>query len=75
MKPCFCSELTMRDIKETVDTLRPLKIFINGKIAWDEDTDSLVKYETLFNLKLIVTEIKFTIVSLHHSHVMITAKQ
>ena len=51
----FCSELTMKDIKETVDSLRPLKIFVNDKIAWDEDTDSLTKYEALFNLNLIVT--------------------
>jgi hypothetical protein len=62
----------MKDVKETIDSLRPLKIYINGKVAWDEDNDSLAKYEALFKSDVIVTEIKFTIVSFHHSYVKIT---
>ena len=68
----FLSELTMEDIKETVDSLRPLKVYVNEKVVWDEDNDSLAEYEALFKPDIIVAEIKFTIVSFHHSYVKIT---
>lgn len=70
MKPC--SELKLPDIKPTVDSLRPLKIIVNKKVIWDEDYDDMSKYEAIFRVGYIVTEIKFTIVSWHHSYVEIT---
>lgn len=72
MQAPICSSLTMRDIKETVDSLRPIRVYVDDKLAWDEDNDVLIKYEGLFRLDLIVTKIEFTIVSLHHSYVKIT---
>lgn len=70
MKPC--SELRLPDIKPTVDSLRPIKIIVNKKVIWDDEHDSMSKYEAIFRVKYIVTEIKFTIVSFHHSCVEIT---
>ncbi len=65
------SELTMADIKETVDSLRPIRITINKAVVWDDNYDDLKKYDAIFTFNYIVTEIKFKIVSFHHSYVEI----
>lgn len=65
------SELTMADIKTTVNSLNPIRITINKAVVWDDNYDDLLKYDAIFKLNYIVKEIKFKIVSFHHSYVEI----
>lgn len=72
--PYLCTNLTIYDIKETISSLRPVRIYIDDKLVWDDDKDSLINYEAILRLDLVVTELKFTIVDHHHSYVAIKTK-
>ena len=65
------SEITVRDIKDTVDMMCPIQILINGNIVWDDNVDDIHKYDTIFESSDIVVEFSFEIVDFHHSIVTI----
>jgi len=65
------SALTIRDIKDTIDTMCPVQVVVNGNIVWDDDTDDIAKYDAIFKSDNIVVEFSFEIVHLHHSIVTI----
>ena len=68
------SELTLSDVKETIDSMSPIKVIINKKTVWDDRYDDLRQYDYIFTLDYIVKEIHFLIVSYHHSVVSITTE-
>ena len=65
------SEITVRDIKDTVDMMCPIQVLINGNIVWNDDTDDIAKYDAIFESSDIVIEFSFEIVDFHHSIVTI----
>jgi len=65
------SEVTIRDIKGTVDMMCPVKIIIDGNIVWDDDVNSNAEYDTVFESNTIVKELSFEITHFHHSVVTI----
>lgn len=65
------SEITVRDIKDTVDMMCPIQVLINGNIVWDDNVDDIHKYDTIFESSDIVVEFSFEIVDFHHSIVTI----
>lgn len=65
------SEITIKDLKDTIDMMCPVQILVNGNIVWDDDTDDLAKYDAIFKSDSIVIEFSFEIVHLHHSIVTI----
>ena len=68
------SELTLNDVKETIESMRPIKIIIDKKTVWDDRYDDLNQYDFIFTLDYTVKEIHFLIVSCHHSIVSIRTK-
>lgn len=75
VKPVY-SEITILDLKPFIDSLCPIKIFIDGQVAWDDDSDDIdvlfKKYDDVTTQKTIVATISFEVVSYHHSIVKIT---
>ena len=69
------SELKLEDIKKAVDAMCPIKIYINGNIVWDDNYDSIKLYDHIFTMNYIVKEIKFKVVSFHHTIVKIKVKK
>lgn len=68
------SEIAIADIKSIVDMMCPVKIILNGNIVWDDDTDDIAKFDSVFTSKSIVKEFSFEIVHCHHSIVTIIAE-
>ena len=68
------SELTLNDVKETIDSMSPIKVIIDKKTVWDDRHDDLSQYDFIFTLDYIVKEMHFLIVSHHHSIVSIRTK-
>ena len=66
------SKVTLSFNSDGGSSVSSKKVYVNEKVVWDEDNDSLTEYEALFKPDIIVAEIKFTIVSFHHSYVKIT---
>ena len=65
------SEITIRDIKDTVDMMCPVQVVVNGNIVWNDNTDDIEKYDAIFKSDNIVVEFSFEIVHFHHSIVTI----
>ncbi len=65
------SDITIKDIKDTIDMMCPVQVIVNGDIVWDDDIDDLAKYDAIFKSDNIVTEFSFEIVHFHHSIVTI----
>lgn len=70
------SEITIADLKKSIDSLCPIKIFIDGQLVWDDDLDDIdalfKKYDDITTSKTIVATISVEIVSYHHSIIKIT---
>ena len=70
------SEITILDLKPLIDSLCPIKIFIDGQVAWDDDSDDIdslfKKYDDITTQKIIVATVSIEIVSYHHSVIKIT---
>ena len=65
------SEITIKDIKDTIDMMCPVQVIVNGNIVWNDDTDDIAKYDAIFESDNIVIEFSFEIVHFHHSIVTI----
>lgn len=66
------SEITIADLKNTIDSLCPVKIIIDGKLVWDDDfvddfDTHMEQYEKITTSKIIVVSFGAKIVSYHHS--------
>ena len=69
------SEITVRDIKDTIDMMCPVQIIVNGNIVWNDDIDDIAKYDAIFESDNIVIEFSFEIVHFHHSIVTIITEE
>ena len=69
------SELKLEDTKSAVDAMCPIKIYINGNVVWDDNYDSIKLYDYIFTMNYIVKEIKFKVVSFHHTIVKIKTEK
>lgn len=74
------SEITVKDVLEKIDCWLPTQIWIDGKIAWDDDLsidDGWVDYaEFIANITdelyySIVSSVEIEVVSFHHAVVHI----
>ena len=65
------TSLTIKDLKEKIGSMAPIAIYIDCDLVWDDDQDSLEKYEEIFNQEVLVMGIYFKIVEFHHSEVYI----
>ena len=71
----YVSELTIKDVSGTINTMLPIEIFINDKKVW-ENSDGLDKYkEILEQDDKVVFDLRFVIDNYHHSIVYITTNQ
>ena len=59
------------DLKDIIDQMNPVKIFINNKCVWDDDDDTLEDYNLIFERTILVSNLKFKIVHYHHSYCFI----
>lgn len=59
------------DLKDIIDQMNPVKIFINNKCVWDDDDDSLEDYNLIFERTTLVSNFEFKIVHYHHSYCFI----
>lgn len=75
MEPCMESELTLKDLKENIDEMCPIRLYINDQLIWDDFTDDLAIYDEALDSDKIVACIVYEIADWHHSVVKITLKQ
>ena len=73
MKKIF-SSLKIKDLDCEIESMCPIRIYINDFLVWDDDIDSLDKYSLILDKEDIVSEIRFEIVQFHHSIVYITTE-
>lgn len=64
------SEIILSNIKEIIDFMNPVEIWVNGVLKW-EDGDSYEKYLDVFNVNKYVNNLAFEIVDFHHAIVKI----
>ena len=74
------SSISISDIKNFIDALCPIRIIIDGKVVWDEDTEDdinvlLDHYEKITTSKMILTSFGFKVVSYHHSIIFINTEE
>lgn len=78
----YFTSLKISDLVDIIQNMAPVKIYLNDKIVFDDDSvdiddlrtshRELEKYENLLKSNKLVTSIKFDIVHLHHSICYIT---
>ena len=70
------TELRICDLRQVIDLMCPIEIFINRKSAWqdnDEPTEVILrKYDELLKREDLVAHIGFSIDDFHQSIVIIT---
>lgn len=64
------SEIILSNIKEIIDFMNPVEIWVNGDLKWNDD-DSYEKYLDVFNVNKCVNNLAFEIVDFHHAVVKI----
>lgn len=64
------SEIILSNIKEIIDFMNPVEIWVNGDLKWNDD-DSYEKYLDVFNVNKCVNNLAFEIVDFHHAIVKI----
>ena len=65
------SEIILSNIKEIIDSMSPVEIWVNGVLKW-KDGDSYEKYLDVFNVNKCVNNLAFEIVDFHHAVVKIS---
>lgn len=71
MKQKF-TELRICDLAKIINSMCPVRIYINGKCKWnDDENDTEQLYQTILNSTDLVYNLKFKIVHFHHSYVYI----
>ena len=70
----FNSSITISSLKEIIDKMCPIRIYLDGKTVWDDDESTLDEYNELFEREDIVHHINFSIVYFHHSIIWIYTK-
>ena len=78
--------MTIKEIKDAISFMKPIKIYINDELKWDDEVDytglpdnqikekynhHVASYYKILNQELDVKFIKFEIVQFHHSIVHI----
>lgn len=64
------SEITIADLKKFIDSLCPVKIFVDGKLVWDDfadDGELCKRYDEVTTRKTLVATVSVEIVCYHHS--------
>ena len=64
------SEIVLSNIKEIIDFMNPVEIWVNGALEW-KDGDSYKKYLDVFNVNKCVNNLLFEIIDFHHAIVKI----
>ena len=65
------TSLTIKDLKEQIQSMAPIAIYIDCDLVWDDAQDSLERYEEILNQGDLVIGLYFKIVEFHHSEVYI----
>ena len=65
------TSLRIKDLKEAIDKMCPIQIYINEEKVWDDDENTLNDYNTILSLGKFVSSINFEIVHFHHSVVYV----
>lgn len=76
------SEIKIKDIADIIEKFCPIRIYINGKCAFDDDKVSqplaidkeYAKLKKLLQSEFFIDSIKFDICDFHHSIVYINIK-
>lgn len=69
------SEITILDLKPFIDSLCPVKIFVDGKLVWDDfadDGEICKRYDDVMTRQTLVAKVSVEIVSYHHSIIYLT---
>ncbi len=75
MEPCMESNLTLRDLKENIDSMCPVRLYIDNQLIWDDFADDDIKiYDEALDSDKIVACIVYEIADWHHSVVKVTLK-
>lgn len=74
MEPMRESELSLRDLKDDIDRMCPVRLYINDKLIWDDFKDDIKIFNDALDSDKIVKCIVYEIVDWHHSIAKITLK-
>ena len=76
MEPCMESDLTLRDLKESIDSMCPVRLYIDDQLIWDDFADDDIKiYDEALDSDKIIACIVYETTDWHHSIAKITLKQ
>lgn len=67
----YHTSLRIKDLKNIIADMCPVKIFINKDCVWDDDTGTIDEYNTVLESGKFITMMTFEIVHFHHSIVYI----
>lgn len=66
------SELRIKDVWEAIDYMCPKMLYINGKLAWDDNKEDFRERMTkIYNSDILVYSLTFVVDDYHHSIVFI----
>ena len=74
MEPMRESELSLKDLKENIINMCPVRLYINDQLIWDDFTDDVKICDEALDSDKIVKCIVYEIVDWHHSIAKITLK-
>jgi len=75
MEPMKDSDLSLRDLKDDIDRMCPIRLYINDELVWDDFKDDIKILNDALDSDDIVTCIVYEIADWHHSIVKVTLKQ
>jgi hypothetical protein len=68
------TSLRICDIKQTIDSMCPISIYLNGVEVWNDDKNDNEQYENILGQTDLVIFLIFEVVQFHHSVVYIRTK-
>lgn len=83
MKTKRYTEIRICDLKPVIDSMCPIRIFINRKLVWDDCCrtvgieETIKEYDEIMRKENLVRQLKFDIDEFHHSivHIETTNKE
>jgi hypothetical protein len=66
MEPMRESELSLRDLKDDIDRMCPVRLYINDKLIWDDFKDDIKVFNDALDSDKIVKCIVYEIVEAKH---------
>ena len=68
------STIKIKDLKATIFSMNPIKLYLDNRLVWDENTDKIDFLFALLERYDFVSELCFKVVDFHHSIVYITTR-